>query len=149
MAWTRMTTRNILAGALTVLMSSIGAAQAPKPAAPAVTKADVQILQHARALLSAPEKWDRDEQECLPSAPRFSLFCALYLAAKEVTGTFDNGSAALQATRRAIDETPNYRSYNSRLADYNRDTTVSFEDLQKLLQLVEQRLASRLDTATP
>ncbi len=44
-----------------------------------------------------------------------------------------------------IDETaPNRNIYNSRLMDFNNDPTTKFADIQKLLQLVEERLSKRL-----
>jgi hypothetical protein len=70
-------------------------------------------------------------------------------AATEVNGVFDNKGAAIQEARHVIDETaPNRKSYNARLADFNNDPTTTFADIQKLLQLVEERLAKRLAEST-
>jgi hypothetical protein len=120
------------------------AVRANPPARPPVTKADLQIVKRAREILDSPSKWNRaDTQICPPDAKTFSLFCALQMAAKEVNGNFDNSGAAIQEARLAIDETaPNRKNYSARLTDYNNDPATAFADLQKFLQLVEERLAA-------
>ena len=114
---------------------------AAKPS-PLVTQADVKVVQHARELLASPSKWNRDNtQVCPPNAQTFNLYCALATAEKEVTGVFDGRSAAMREARAIIDETaPNVKKYDSRLVDYNNDRATSFEDIQKLLHTVEDRL---------
>jgi hypothetical protein len=61
-------------------------------------------------------------------------------ASIEVTGKFDHDGIALDEARKAIDETPNVKTYGSRIVGFNRDPTVTLSDVQKLLQLVEERL---------
>ncbi len=39
---------------------------------------------------------------------------------------------------------PNKNKYKARLIDYNNDPMTSFEDVQKLLHLVEERLSKQL-----
>jgi hypothetical protein len=41
---------------------------------------------------------------------------------------------------------PNGSKYKARLVDYNNDLATSFEDIQKLLQLVAERLSKTLLT---
>ena len=113
---------------------------------PAVTKADIEIAKRARQILDSPSKWDHSgTQDCPVDAKIFSLYCALVKAAIDVNGVFDNGGAAIREARNVIDETaPNRKSYGARLVDFNNDPTTRFADIQKLLQLVEERLTKRL-----
>jgi len=130
----------------------VAASVTPAPASasggssPAVTRADIEIARRARQILDSPSKWNRDRtQVCPADAKTFNLFCALAKASIEVTGAFDEVGAALRETRHAIDETaPNAKSYKARLVDYNNDPTTTLADIQKLLQLVEERLTKRL-----
>jgi hypothetical protein len=122
----------------------------PAPAAPTpVTKADLQIVKRVREILDSPSKWNRaSTQTCPEDAQTFGLFCAFEKAAKEVNGNFDG--AATEETRIVISETaPNRDKYRGRLVDYNNDPAITFADLQKLLQLVEERLTKRLAHESP
>jgi hypothetical protein len=115
-------------------------------AKPAVTRADIEIAKRARQILDSPSKWNHSpSQDCPADAKTFNLFCALAKAATEINGFFDEVGPALRETRHVIDETaPNAKSYKARLIDFNNDPTITFADIQKLLQLVEERLAKRL-----
>jgi hypothetical protein len=115
---------------------------------PSISPADLEVAKRATAILDAPSKWNRaDTQICPPNAQTFSLFCAYQMAAIQVQGAFDNGGAAIQEARALVDEAPNRSKYQARLTDYNNDPAVTFEDLRKLLLVVEQRLAKRLEDA--
>ena len=126
----------------------------PKPASapidseakPAVTKADVEIVRRARQILDSSSKWNRiGTKDCPADAKTFGLYCALAKAATEITGAFDDGGPALREVRHVIDETaPNAKSYKARLVDFSNDPATTFADIQKLLQLVEERLMKRL-----
>ena len=111
--------------------------------APTAAKTELEILKRVRALLDSPAKWNRTSTEqCPAGAPTFGLYCAFRQASIGVTGKFDEDGAAIQETRRVISETaPNSKKYQARLVDYNNDPTVSLADLQKLLQVVQDRLA--------
>ncbi len=106
-------------------------------------------MRRARQILDSPSKWNRsDTQDCPADAKVFSLFYALVKAATDVNGVFDNGGASIQEARLVIDETaPNRKNYGSRLKDFNNDPATTLADIQKLLQLVEERLAKRLPQA--
>jgi len=113
---------------------------------PPVTKADVKIVQRAREILSSPSKWNRaDTRVCPPEAKTFSLYCALEKATNEVSGNFKHRGAAMQEARFVIDEiTPKAKNYDHRLMGYNNDATTTFADIQKVLELLEERIAKRL-----
>jgi hypothetical protein len=122
------------------------AAAAGSEAKPAVTKADIEIAKRARQILDSPSKWNHSpSQDCPADAKTFNLFCALAKAATEINGVFDEVGPALREARHVIDETaPNAKSYKARLIDFNNDPATTLADIQKLLQLVEERLAKRL-----
>ena len=128
--------------------SKVQPATAPtgSQANPAVTKADIEIAKRARQILDAPSKWNHSpSQDCPADAKTFNLFCALAKAATEINGAFDEGGPALREARRVIDETaPNAKSYKARLIDFNNDLTTTLADIQKLLQIVEDRLTKQL-----
>jgi hypothetical protein len=113
---------------------------------PAVSKADVQIVQRAREILNRPEKWNRaDNRVCPDSAKAFSLYCALEKATKETIGSFAHRGAAMQEVRFVIDDiAPNRKSYHHRLMDYNNDPTTTFADIQKVFRMLEDRIVKRL-----
>jgi hypothetical protein len=115
-------------------------------AKPPVTKADVQIVQRARAILDSQTKWNRsDTRKCPANATTFSLYCALEKATAEVTGRFEHRGAAMQEARFVIDDiAPNRKSYKHRLMDFNNDSTTTFADVQKFFGLLEDRVTKRL-----
>lgn len=112
---------------------------------PPVTKADLQIVKRAGKILSSPAKWNRaDTRHCPADAKRFSLYCALEKATTEVSGRFAHRGAAMQEARFVIDEIAPNRNYDHRLMGYNNDPTTRFADIQRVLQVMEQRIVRRL-----
>ena len=113
---------------------------------PPVTKDDVRIAQRAREILNSPAKWNRkDNRICPKSATTFSLYCALEKATDEISGNFEHRGAAMQEARFVIEEVqPDWRKYQHRLMDYNNDPKTTFEDIQKVLRLLEERIVKRL-----
>jgi hypothetical protein len=120
-------------------------------ASPPVTKADLKIVQRAREILGDPSKWNRaDTRDCPDDAKTFSLYCSLEKATKEVTGGFQHRGAAMQEARFVIDEiAPNRQKYHHRLMDYNNDPSTTFHDIQKVFDLVENRITKRLRDESP
>jgi hypothetical protein len=125
--------------------------QAARPAAaatvpgPSAATSDLQVIQRARALLDSPAKWNRaDDRHCPSEATTFSLYCVLQVAAREGHANADSNGAIREA-RKLVDETgPNHAQYTARLTDYNSDPTTTFDDIQRLLRTVEERLTLRL-----
>jgi len=120
-------------------------------ARPPVTKADVQIAKRAREILDSPSKWNRaDTRVCPADAKTFSLYCALEKATQEVSGNFEHRGAAMQEARFVIEAVaPNWESYDHRLMGYNNDPATTFADIQRVLQLLETRIAKRLAEGDP
>ena len=137
-----------------VLLLLIASAQAPSAqpvpaddsaARPPVTPADLQILQHARALLDSPAKWNRaDNRKCPADAKTFSLYCALETATVRSGRNFEHRGAALQEMRFVIDEITAERNYDHRLMDYNNDPTTTFADIQEVFRITESLMTLRL-----
>lgn len=121
-------------------------AAAQPPAKPPLTKADLQIVKRAHELLDSPSKWNRaSNQTCPADAKTVGLYCAFEMAAKEVGGAFDDQAPGIREAKLIISESaPNRAQYTARLVNYNNDPTTTFDDIQKLFQLVEQRLTKRL-----
>jgi hypothetical protein len=115
----------------------------PKQAA-LVTNADLQVARSVRELLDSPAKWNRADSDCLAGAKTFSLICAFEKAEKEVTGTTDDGAAIREARAMISELDPNRTKYKARLVDYNADPAVTFDDLQKFLRQLEDRLTTRM-----
>ena len=119
-------------------------------ARPPVTQADIQIVQRAQKILDSPARWNRSDTRICPADARtFSLYCALEKATVEVTGNFQHRGAAMQESRFVIEAVAPNRNYHHRLMDYNNDPTTSFADVQKVLQLLQQRIADRLAKESP
>src|SRR5215813_4042501 len=121
----------------------------PSATRPAISKSDIEVVKRSRQILDSASKWDRhDTQDCPSDARVFSLFCALKKADTAVNGAFDNGGATISEARRVVDETAPARNYKARLTDFNNDPITTFADIQKLLQVVEERLTKRLAEST-
>jgi hypothetical protein len=118
---------------------------------PPVSQADLQIVEYAEQILNEPSKWNRaDTRKCPGTAKTFSLYCALEKATYEVTGSFEHRGAAMQEARFVIEEVaPDWKKYNHRLMDYNNDPKTTFEDIQKVLRLLRERINKRLAEESP
>jgi len=102
--------------------------------------ADLQILKRVREILNSPQKWNRaSTQTCPADAQTFGLYCAFEKASKEVNRSFDGSGKAIDAVRALID----HNKYPARLVDYNNDPAITFSDIQKLLQNVEDQLVKQ------
>ncbi|MBS1816178.1 MAG: hypothetical protein JSS87_15005 [Acidobacteria bacterium] len=118
-------------------------------AKPPVTEADVRIVQRAREILNTPETWNRnDNRHCRRSDTTFSIYCALEKATVEETGGFQHRGAAMQEARFVIDDMVPRNRYPHRLMGFNNDPATSFADMQKMLRLLEERVAKRLAKET-
>jgi hypothetical protein len=77
-------------------------------------------------------------------ATTFSLYCALERATEEVTG-FEHRGAVMQEARFVIDEiAANRNDFQHRLQGFNNSTETTFDDIQKVIRLLEDRIQKRL-----
>jgi hypothetical protein len=124
-------------------------------ARPPVTKVDLEIAKRARALLRSESSWDRADRphinddpttNCQPNAKQMSLYCTLEQATVQVSGKFDHRGAVMQEARFVIEEVePDWdKKCHHLLVDYNNDPHTTFQDIQKVLQSIEGRIAGRL-----
>ena len=132
--------------AVTLMFSAaFASAQDDSDARPPVTAADIQIVQKARKILDSPAKWNRtDTRVCPDDAKIFSLYCALEKATKEVSNNFEHRGAAMQEARFVVEEVSHNKDYEHRLMGYNNDPTTTFADIQKVFDLLEDRIGKRL-----
>jgi len=117
-----------------------------RPAGPPVTENDLHVISRAREILDSPAKWNHaDTSDCAADATTYSLFCALQKASTEVTGSFDNRGAAVQEVRFSIDDfVGDAKHYNSRLTEFNNDSSTTFENIQGVLQAAENSLTIKM-----
>jgi hypothetical protein len=111
---------------------------------PAVTNADVRVVQRVRELLDSSEKWNRADAECSVDAKTFNLLCAFEKAEMDVTGNSEDSAAIGEARAMIAELDPNRSKYKARLVDYNADPAITFADLQKFLRQLEDRLSARM-----
>ncbi len=115
-----------------------------------VSKVDIQIVERAAKVLDSPAKWNRnDNRECPDRAKKVSIYCALEQATKEITGSFEHRGAAMQETRFVIDELQPNSDYEHRLMGYNNDPKTTFQDVQKLFRLTQERITHRIRDQSP
>jgi hypothetical protein len=94
---------------------------------------DREILIRANALLSSDAVWNRsDNRKCDPAATRWSIYCALEHATREVTGGFHHRRPALEIVRLIVEDRTRDRNYDHRLMDYNNDASTHLEDVRTL-----------------
>jgi len=125
------------------------AARIPQPKSGGVTPRDLEVLEHARKLLDSPEHWDRaDTQDCPDGKRAVSLFCAIRRADQEVYGTVNNDGATVHAARAWIGaNAANRQKYEARLTDFNNDPAVTYADVQKLFQAIEEEFQMKIKSA--
>jgi hypothetical protein len=113
---------------------------------PPVSESDLRIVQRARQILDSADKWNRqDNRKCPATQTTYSVYCALEKATVEVTGNFEHRGAVMQQARFAIDEVlAKGNNYHHRLMGYNNDPKTTFADVQKLFDIVEERIKKEL-----
>lgn len=94
---------------------------------------DRKIVQRAAAILSSDAVWNRaDNRECATGDTKWSIYCAMEQATREITGGFHHRRPALQVVRQIVDARSAGRDYHHRLMDYNNDPSTSLQDVQVL-----------------
>jgi hypothetical protein len=124
-----------------------------------VTEDDLRILQRADSLLKDVSVWNRDDdRECADdeAAGKWSLFCALQKADREILGTYEHRNVALQEVRFAIQDATRDRqtemvtralrqfSLPHRLMDFNNLPETRFADIKQVLRFATERVGARL-----
>ena len=118
---------------------------APPQRSSDATADDLKIVRRAREILSSENAWNRaDNRQCPPHAKTVSVYCALERATLDVTGGFDHRGNAMEDVRLVIEQIAPKRDYDHRLMGYNNDPSTTFADIQRVLQLTEERVSARL-----
>ena len=127
----------------------------------AVTEDDLRILQRADSLLKDVSVWNRhDDRACADdeAAGKWSLFCALQKADREILGEYQHRNVALQEVRFAIQDATRDRqtemviralrqfSLPHRLMDFNNLPETRFEDVKQVLRVATERVGARLNS---
>jgi len=113
---------------------------------PPVSEADKRIVRRAQEILDSPARWNRADNRICPAGARtFSLYCALEKATQELSGKFEHRDAAMQEARFVIEDiAPNAPYYGHRLMDFNNDPSITFFDIQKFFQVLEERINKQM-----
>ena len=109
---------------------------------------DLRIIQKADSILSDKTKWNKDDdRDCIDdiNKEKYSLFCALYKASKDLTGKYEHRRAVMQQVRFTIDNYEQGRVFNHRLMDWNNHPETSFEELKQVLNETQDSIASQLN----
>ena len=126
----------------------------------AVTEDDLRILQRADSLLKDVSVWNRDDDRACDddeAAGKWSLFCALQKADREILGEYQHRNVALQEVRFAVQDATRDRqtemvdralrqfSLPHRLMDFNNLPETRFEDVKQVLRVATERVGARLN----
>jgi hypothetical protein len=119
-------------------------AAAPASAPQPIPAQQIAVIKRVRVLLDSESKWSRAPGPCAADATTYSLICAFQKALMEITGSGDLSGAAIQQARALVSEIdPTHAKYANRLVDYNKDPSITFVDLRKFLETVENRLTKQ------
>jgi hypothetical protein len=111
-----------------------------------VTQEDLRILQRADQLLASEAFWNhsQDNRVCYHLQETFSLFCALFVASRDVIGKYEHRRVAVQEVRIAIQEVAGGEILPHPLKDYNNLPKTRFADIKKVLEIATGRVSARL-----
>ena len=112
-----------------------------------VTVADLQILEGADALLADEASWNRsDDKQCEDddNSRKWSLYCAIEAACRDIVGTCEHTRVASQEVRFAIEEVARGKNFEGRLMGFNNLPETRFEDIKHVLRVARERVQERL-----
>jgi hypothetical protein len=109
------------------------------------TQDDIRIIERAKARLANEKLWNRQDNRTCPENPeKWSLFCALQQATREISGGVHYRQPALQMVREVLNEVGGNRLGNHRLMDYNNHPDTTLAEVHGLLNTAQARLERRL-----
>lgn len=114
---------------------------------PSATKTDIGILDLCFKYLNDSSKWHQnDDRDCDDDRLDniWSLFCAIRIASIEKVGAYNHRGKVIQTTRFVIDELYPAHGYAHTLMDFNNDSSTTFEDIIKVLAIVNDRIEKEL-----
>jgi hypothetical protein len=113
-----------------------------------VTVADLEILERADALLADEASWNRrDDKQCEDDdkSHKWSLYCAIEAACREVVGTCEHTRVASQEVRFAIEDVTRGKQFEGRLMGFNNLPETRFDDIKHALRVARERVQQRLE----
>ena len=113
-----------------------------------VTVTDLRILERADAILGGESSWNRnDDKQCDDddAARRWSLYCAMEAACRDVVGGCAHTHVASQEVRFAIEEVAPGEQFEGRLMGFNNLPATRFEDIKRVLRMARQRVHARME----
>ena len=116
---------------------------------PPATKADLDILELCFYYLRDSTDWHQnDNRDCVTDETdkKLSLFCAIRIASTEIMGEYNHRGKVIQTTRFVIDELYPEHGYAHTLMDFNNDSSTSFDDIIKVLTIVNNRIEKEIFT---
>jgi hypothetical protein len=111
------------------------------------TAADLHILERADAILKDESSWNRNDRKKCDDDDRsrkWSLYCAIEAACRDVVGSCEHTRVASQEVRFAIEEVTHGRQFEGRLMGFNNLPETRFEDIKYVLRLARERVRARL-----
>ncbi len=114
---------------------------------PPATKTDLEILDLCFDYLKDSTKWQQnDDRDCDADKTDdiWSLYCAIQIASVEKAGAYNHRGKVIQITRFVIDELYPDHGYDHTLMEFNNDSSTTFEDLIKVLTIVNDRIEMEL-----
>ena len=119
-----------------------------RPNQPA-TKADLQILERADALLADEAAWNRKDDKICDDDDRshkWSLYCVIEAACREASVSCEHTQVASQEVRFAIEEAAPgaARFEGGRMTGFNNRPSTSFEDMKRVLRIARERVRARV-----
>ena len=114
---------------------------------PPATKTDLEILDLCFDYMKDSTKWHQnDDRNCDNDKldKIWSLYCAIKNASIEKMGEYNHRGTVIQTTRIVIDELYPDHGYAHTLMDFNNDSSTRFEDIIKVLTIVNDRIEKEL-----
>ncbi len=137
-----MVRKFLMIGIVSLLLASCVSEQGVDPYFARFLEQDFAILARTKELLATEARWDRNgEQTCPQNAEKWSLFCALMQASRDVAGDFELRRPALTEVRGAIKDVTG-KNFDRRLLDFNNDSATTFQDVRAVLDRAGKRLAA-------
>lgn len=109
-----------------------------------VSQQDLEILKKVKEILSKRDAWSKDSVRVCQGSDKYSIYCALEKASKEVLGKYIHRQAALQEVRFVIDDHYKERWKVHRLADFNSHPDTTFEDINIVITKAMEKVSGKL-----
>lgn len=109
-------------------------------------KTDLDILNRASDLLTQ-QGWHQDDKRICDDTnqPKYSLFCSLFQASREVTGNYLHRRPAVRIVRDLVWENGEDRIQNHTLQDYNNHPETNLSEILTILNQAKQVIRDHME----